>query len=376
MPRQMPRGLALACLAAFAACASTGETTSNDPAAVIDASPSGVSSDAASVGAVDGDSTPVDAGGTKTTCSHVEVAIKRLIPTVQVVVDASGSMSEPLGDCARRWDCLREALIGDRGLITELQRTVNFGLTLFGGQIAKVADGRVTQVINATCPRIVHVAAAPENREAIATRYRVANPGGGTPTAEALQLVVDSLPDPRALLDTSVGPQIILLVTDGDPNVCADPVATQYAPAEAQALRAQQKGIHLYALTVASDQNRSHLQRMANLGAGLPANATPSAPYFEPSGAAELSQLLRRIVGGAVACNVQLEGAVSAAQPGDECKGSVLLNGTALECNGANGWSLQGASTLVLQGEACERFKFDPSVVLSAKFPCNQVVLL
>lgn len=377
MSRQTPSALVLAWIVALVACANDGETTSSSTGGVIDHGrlPSSSGDAGTGLGAPTSGAS-ADAGSAGNSCARAQVGLRRLVPTVQVVVDASGSMAEPLGDCARRWDCLREALIGPRGLITDLQQTVSFGLTLFGGQIAKIEDGKVTEVINAMCPRVVHVAPAPNNRDSIAMRYQVANPGGGTPTAEALQLVIDSLPSPRDQLDTPIGAQIILLVTDGDPNVCSNPVATQYAPTEAQALRAQQKGIQLFALTVASDQNREHLQRMANLGAGLPADAAKGAPYFEPSGGAELSELLRRIVGNAVDCNVQLQGSVAAGQPGAECQGTVTLGGTPLECNGANGWRLEGKSTLVLQGEACQRFKFDPSVVLSADFPCNLVVLL
>lgn len=370
MGRKTPSALVLAGLSALAACA---EAT-----------------DAASNVMLDGDraqATPRDAsarkdGGQNTisannSCAHAQVNVRRLIPTVQVVVDASGSMTEPMsGACATRWDCLRGALIGDQGLITELQGTVSFGLTLFGGQIAKIEDGKVTEVLNPMCPRILDVAPALDNREPIATRYDIARPGGGTPTAEALRFAIDALPSPREQLESPIGPQIILLVTDGDPNVCTDPVATQYEPTEAQALRAQQKGIQLFALTVADDQNRAHLQRMANLGAGLAANAMPGAPFFEPNDSTELSEVLRSIVGDAVGCNVELEGTVNAAHPGDECKGTVAINGAPLECDGTDGWRLDGKRTLVLQGEACERLKFDPSVILNADFPCDLVSLL
>lgn len=375
MGRKTPSGLVLAWIGALAACAETGDATPiGDAGAREGARPRPVSDSQTKVDrgatAGPGDSLP------SSSCARAQVGLTRLFPTVQVVVDASGSMAEPFGECETRWKCLREALIGHEGLITELQRSISFGLTLFGGQVAKIENGKVVEVVNATCPRIVDVAPALDNRDAIAMRYEVANPGGGTPTAEALQFVIDALPSTRDQVETPIGPQIILLVTDGDPNVCTDPVATQYGPAEEQALRAQQKGIQLFALTVANDQNRAHLQRMANLGAGMPADAKPGAPYFEPSGAAELSELLRRAVGDAVGCEVQLEGTVSAAQPGDECKGSVTLHGRPLECNGADGWRLSGKRTLVLQGEACERYKFDPSVVLRADFPCDLVVLL
>jgi hypothetical protein len=364
----------LACLAVLVACADGAETTPNDGAGAYEAGlPVAASVDARTRG--DSNVHRDDARGSKS-CARASVGLTRVVPTVQVVVDASGSMAEPLGDCATRWDCLRGALIGDEGLITKLQSTVSFGLTLFGGQIAKIEDGKVVEVINSVCPRILNVDPALENRDNIARRYELANPGGGTPTAEALRFVIDALPSPAEQIESAVGPQIILLVTDGDPNECSDPVATTYGPTEAQALRAQQKGIQLFALTVASDQNRAHLQRMANLGAGLPADASPGAPYFEPSRAEELSESLRRIVGDAVSCEVQLEGTVSVKRAGDECEGTVILNSTPVECNGADGWRLEGARTLVLQGAACERFKFDPSVQLSANFPCELVTLL
>ena len=54
-------------------------------------------------------------------------------------------------------------------------------------------------------------------------------PGGGTPTGEALQKVVDSLPDYGSMLDSTEAAPIIILATDGEPNGCAN-AATWMAP--------------------------------------------------------------------------------------------------------------------------------------------------
>ena len=305
------------------------------------------------------------------TCARAHVGVTRLVPTVQVVVDASGSMAEPFEGCATRWDCLRDALIGEHGPIKMLEGTVSFGLTLYGGQIAKVEDGAITEIINPACPRLLHVPAALDNHAAIAERYQRANPGGGTPTAEALAPIIDALPDVSLALDQALGTQIILLVTDGDPNACSDPVETRYEHAEAEALRAQKKHIKLFALTVADDQNAAHLQRMANLGAGMAADADPGAPYFEPTNAAELSRTLLDIVADAVGCEVKLEGEVAAREPGDECRGEVTLSDEPLGCNDDDGWRLRDRNTLELQGQACERFKSDANLLLTAEFPCE-----
>ncbi|MDB4987526.1 MAG: hypothetical protein JWN04_2704 [Myxococcaceae bacterium] len=189
MPRKTPRALALACLVALAACANADDITSKRDAGALDGERSHVAPGNPVANTDAAATTPSRTSHTTDSddsCARVQVNVARLVPTVQIVVDASGSMAEPLGDCTTRWDCLRGALIGDAGLVTQLQTTVSFGLTLFGGQIAKIQDGQVVEVLNATCPRILDVSAALDNRDVIAMRYDTANPGGGTPTAEAL----------------------------------------------------------------------------------------------------------------------------------------------------------------------------------------------
>src|SRR4029077_2755913 len=66
--------------------------------------------------------TPLDASGTTpsstSTCADVEVRADRVIPTVILVIDQSGSMNDPFGSAGTRWNVLRDFLLKDpNGLI-------------------------------------------------------------------------------------------------------------------------------------------------------------------------------------------------------------------------------------------------------------------
>lgn len=51
------------------------------------------------------------------------------------------------------------------------------------------------------------------------------------------------------------------------------------------------------------------------------------------------------------------------------------INGTALACGDPNGWALKDPSTVVIQGDACEKYKADLNAVLEADFPCEAIDL-
>ena len=85
-------------------------------------------------------------------------------------------------------------------------------------------------------------------------------------------------------------------------------------------------------------------------------------------GCNHLVATLGQIIGGAVGCEVFLNGKVMA---GQECGGSVNVNGTLLKCGDPNGWALKDQSTLILQGNACTAFLNNPFSMLNADFPCG-----
>jgi len=54
----------------------------------------------------------------------------------------------------------------------------------------------------------------------------------------------------------------------------------------------------------------------------------------------------------------------------------VLFNGTPLECNGPDGFSLKDETTLVLNGTTCETFKNSIDTTIDAEFPCEAVIIM
>jgi hypothetical protein len=312
------------------------------------------------------------------------VAATHITPEVYFVVDGSGSMNAPFGG-GTRWTVLREALVGQAGVITQLQSVVKFGMAIYSNTNAMM------------CPSMTDVPPALNSLDALSGAYPTTEPGGGTPTGEALQRVVDSLPEFGALDSTARAP-IIVLATDGEPNGCnavgqcnwaADVVgclgnlgtqlgALAAAPATydttlAAVRAAREKNIDVWVISLADGLNNiPNLQRTANIGANLPEDASPGATIYSPQNPDDLTQTLSKLIGDAVACEIGLAGMVDTARA---CEGLVEMNGSPLPCNSDQGWEVVDATHIALQGAACDSFKSDPTVMLRATFPCDVVNL-
>jgi hypothetical protein len=343
-----------------------------------------------------GDGSPVIMAGPKVpeklpdgVCAQATVTASRIIPTVYLVIDGSGSMNAPFGG-GTRWSVLREALVGANGVVTRLESVVKFGMTIYGNSNPMM------------CPMLVEVKPPALNNLALMSQmYPQIETGGGTPTGEALQGVVDSLPDfSQPTLD---GPQekapIIILATDGEPNGCneavaqvlncataADPfaclgnaagalanAAATYETTIKAVQTAKDKMIPVWVVSLAAGLNAiPDLQRTANIGAGLDENASPGATIYSPENPDDLTNTLTQLIGDAVDCTVELNGTLDVARA---CEGSVMMNGTVVECGSDQGWVAVDSRHIALQGMACAQFKSDPSVYLDARFPCDVVVL-
>jgi hypothetical protein len=212
------------------------------------------------------------------------------------------------------------------------------------------------------------------NHAAIDAQYQISLPGGTTPTALALEAAYKLLPD-QQVLDQQVGPQFVILCTDGLPNGCMDTfgIPDQQGPID-QLTAAAKRGIKTYVVGVAAKNDldaggalnaQAYLEELAKYG-------NTGSPAFSPATKGDLVAALSKIIGGAVGCNVKLNGTVVA---GQECSGTVLFNSQPLECNGANGWKLVSSSEIELQGTSCQKFKDDPAAIVNATFPCNSFVL-
>jgi len=300
-------------------------------------------------------------GASGSMCPTVNVSASRVVPTVHLVIDGSCSMEldltslEPYGSCniepgpTTRWGALRNALVDPtNGVVTQLHQLIRFGFYLFG--------------TDPSCPLVAAPLAPMQGQaDAIRNAFPMAPPGRNTPTGLALQQVVEmstTTNDP----DVINSPEIILLATDGAPNSCDDSTI-DYGPSIQAAMAARAQGTSMYVLSLAeaSGEYAAHLQEMADIGIGQ-----MSAPLYTPSSPAELQRDLEALIGGAVGCDVRVNGEVDAARA---CEGRVTLNGEPLVCG--EDWELAEPSLIRLNGAACDRFKGDAQAMVVADWPCG-----
>lgn len=348
-------------------------------------------------------------------CNEVAAQFEKVVPSVVVLVDRSKSMFEATtGQSVRGqlWDPLADALINrEDGVIPQLAGEVRFGF---------VAYNRDDQA-GVACPNLQRVPLALDNGAAIASAYDVAGSvpqvyyKWDTPTAESVQAVTAELS-----AYGEPGPKYILLVTDGNPDRCAeaDPQCGQDdAIAAVQAAHAA--GITTYVVgigDIASEATASgdngcwgrcgplHLRDLANAGIGLPVLRNTdqnylnncfngdrrdaagmrrylasyvddpllagAAPFFAPSGRAALRDAIASILSGVRSCTFTLKQAVRA---GQEPMGTVLLDGAAVEFGTADGWTLTNGTDIQLQGGACAALQSDVSNV-EIFFPCESYI--
>jgi len=301
-------------------------------------------------------------GGSGDDCASAMAFASRIVPTIHLIVDGSCSMElelssqEPYGTCdidppspTTRWGALRQALVSDPdGVVTRLQDVISFGFYLYG--------------TDPTCPLIgTPIAPSVGQGDAIRSAMPPAPPGRNTPTGLALQQVVDGI-QPNTEPDGDVGPQIILLATDGAPNSCDDSTI-DFQPSLDAAMAARDKGLTMYVLSLAepSGEYGEHLQQMADIGLDQ-----QGAPLYSPSSPDQLRTDLEALIGGAVGCDVRINGEVEASRA---CEGEVRIDGELLVCG--TDWELADASSLRLLGAACDRFKTNALAMLTARWPCG-----
>jgi hypothetical protein len=288
-------------------------------------------------------------------------------PRVVLLVDGSCSMSSNYPSTGRdanscmdnpngRWAAIRNALIApNTGVVATLQTGVEFGLAVFGTAPMCPIPG-------------TPIAPALNNLNAITGGLPQVQPGMFTPTGPALDWVYANMFSATGSApDTHKGPEILILATDGEPNSC-DNATPNFQPSIDSVTKAAAAGLRTYVISLAASSGQFHdfLQQLANIGAGGPAGST--ATLYEPTDPAALAADLELLVGGAIGCDLALNGMVLM---GRECEGTVTLNGKALACNNPDGWMLPDPRHVRLQGAACNMLKKSPDAMLDAHFPCG-----
>jgi len=331
-------------------------------------------------------------------CAEARIFVSHNTPQILFVVDGSGSMCETFGGMTR-WTSLRTALLApDTGLIPRLQATAEFGLLIYDGTIdpflAITAVGGspspacagmyIEQKAMGECPAIVSVPIAPNNAPPIDMAFPATELGGSTPTDRAMMRAVDDLLASRPTdPDADRKPQYIILATDGQPNdICmggagGDGMA-QKQGVITQVDRAATEGIKTFVVSLAGGDAglQAHLTEVAMHGDPM----NPMAQTYSPETPEELVTALATLVGGAVGCDITLNGTVTA---GRECTGSVKMNGVELPCceggtcagTPPSGWRLKDASTIELVGNTCLDFLTVASATVTAGFPCGVFVV-
>lgn len=318
--------------------------------------------------------------GDGSVCGQLELATDRVIPNIMMIVDRSGSMRRDFeGDCPftgngcpnsgtpnpdfgeARWNSVEDALVGANGLVRRLDSIARFGLTLYwkpGEDPPSTSDGGMCASTDG-----VSLTASLDNADSIAASFSANEPGGYTPTAEAIEAVTNSLiatPPPE-------GPTVYLLATDGLPNGCDQNGGSIDRNNSVGAVdRAFGLGTPTFVLGVNFDD--SHLQDLANAGQGVASGAT----LWTANSVSELQTALEQIVVQNIPCTVSLtDGTIDTAQA---CAGEVRLNGEVLACDNAErGWRAIDGNAIEIMGSACQDWR-GGDADLQAVFPCYVVV--
>jgi hypothetical protein len=293
----------------------------------------------------------VDGPNLEQGCGLIDVELTPVIPTVVLLVDRSGSMTEDFGG-VERWDAVKEALTDPAdGVVAQLESQVVFGATLYNSTGGSAGGA---------CPILRSEDPALDNSASIRTLFDANDPDQDTPTAESVAAVASAFAD-------SDDPRIIVLATDGDPDTCADSDSHNQASqdlSEGAVEGAFSDGVETAVLSVGDQTTQSHLQRLANAGRGLPRD-TGNAPFYVANDTQELVDAFGEIIRGVRGCQVSIEGVIDPALGPD---GIVILNGTQLE-HGVD-WRFVDDQTVELLGAACDALLDADRVDIEAVFPC------
>lgn len=366
-------------------CRSTG-TCPNDAEVVLEP-PTGVGGDSGTGGAPG--------------CIDADVAFEPQIPTVLLLIDRSGSMTDEanfgaavkaavdegsytLGDCGRndnwRWNVVRDVLMSPtKGVVKPLEDRVRFGLSLYSGRNGQIlpapsGPGPHPIVLDPAkmCPELIEVPIALGNHQAMLDEFKCSDISDDTPTGESLLAAAATLAKFK-----EPGPKIIVLATDGEPDNCECPDFGGHvpekcdAPGVPDAIKAEvvaaakqihdDDGVTIHVINVSTPSNMSLQQHLADVAA---AGGGDVYPGFSPGA---LGEAFEKIIDGVRSCVIDLDGEIA---DGKESSGTVTLDGEELELDGDDGWQVNSPSQIELRGEACETIKSGEHD-LSIQFPCG-----
>jgi hypothetical protein len=309
-------------------------------------------------------------------CSTGVITLTRADPTLMFLIDRSGSMGEPFTPSGQsRWQVLTGVLAS---VLPPVDTTMQIGALLFPD--ASSLDRRT----NCSVPPTADLLPATGNVTRLVSLLESTPPGGGTPTAGAMDTAATLLLGVRA----AVRARAIVLATDGGPNCnpSLDPGTCRCAGVASTCLRQplqclddtrtvatiasyRSKGLPTYVIGI-QDPGASGfedvLDAMAQAG-GRPLRNAPHA-YYAASSAADLE-------GALVAIRDQFQCTfliTSVPDPGGSI--SVSIDGEPLpfDPSGVAGWQWgeQSNGEIVLAPSVCAQVARLSSAALVAHVTC------
>ncbi len=291
------------------------------------------------------DPTAMTASGGGDKCPQLQELLLPTVPTIQLVVDGSGSMDEDFEPMVTRWEAMESSLVGGDGVVTELQSQIRFGVSLY----------RNPQMTTGMCPDVTTLTPQLDAADEITALLANTQPAGDTPTGESLVIATQTLLD-----DMWEGDKVLVLATDGEPDTCENPDAEMgpalkmsRAVATDAVTAAFDAGIRTFVISVGADVAADHLQELANAGLGnQPGDA--DAPFWVANDTASLVTAFSEIVAGIRPCTFPLSMPLA---DGLAPTCEVTVNGDAVPYQDANGWDLPDPSTLELAGDSCAQIQ-------------------
>jgi von Willebrand factor type A domain len=292
-------------------------------------------------------------------CPAVHFTATKTTPTIQLLIDRSGSMLEDFNGGAgtpKKFPTEQDALVGATGVVTQLQGSVYFGASMFPSNV---------------CPGLYTSAGGRKlNNQAAITDLLNAHPPdskANTPTPAAIDAVVADFtanPAPQG------SPPVIVLSTDGLPNDCQNNANGAQDATVAAAKNAFAKGIRLFLLVVGNQIDPTFEKTLANAGQGIQ-TGQPDAKAYTATDPASLSAAFQDIIRGVVSCDLKLSGQID---PGDASTGIVTLDG--MDLTFGTDWNLdKDGVTIHLLGRACDTLKMAANPTVDATFACGAVIL-
>ncbi|GAC1353135.1 MAG: hypothetical protein NVSMB1_23340 [Polyangiales bacterium] len=384
---------------AIAGCSSDGNgaaTPLNDAAGEVDATGTDPEvsfdvQDEIEVALTDG-----SCGGTVITANARKV-------NLMILVDKSGSMSQtPAGFSTTKWRALRTAL---GTALTKAAPRISMGLELFPFDattpIAPACAGNCCAMPTGAAAINVPIEEGTTAAPKILAALDATSPGGATPTAVALQRVLDYYTSGAGM--ALEGDKYVVLATDGGPNCNATltcdalhctknldgtacgPAGTNCCDAtmggskidclddgltttQLNGLKA--KGIKTFVIGIPGSENYApFLDAFAEAGGAAKAVSPKYFAVTAKKDVAGLTEVLSLITGELITtCKLQL-----AAAPTDVKLLNVFIDGVIVSQTGPDGWEIDNSTTpptVVLKGATCTSMQTKGAKVVAIKQGC------